>query len=44
MRGVFLFLLAIVTLANSNLVTFNSDCPEQYVSDVNHICIRPNYI
>jgi hypothetical protein len=39
-----LLLLTLLVLAFSNLVALETACHEQYVPDVNNICIRPNYI
>jgi len=33
-----------LTLALSNLVTIQIDCPSKHVSTINGICIRPDYL
>ena len=42
MKLIVLFVMVIIS--RGNLVDLNSDCPEQFVSDPNMICIRPVYI
>ena len=44
MKVVFLFLLISLAWAETSLVSLNSECPEQHVSDPSRICIRPDYI
>jgi hypothetical protein len=39
-----LFLLALSAVSLGNLISLNTQCPEQSVPDVNKICIKPAYI
>ena len=44
MKIVFLFLVAVLALSQSNLVDLHIECPEQHVPDPNRICIKPIFI
>lgn len=39
-----LLALSILVVANSSLMSLGDNCLEQYIPDLNKICIRPNYI
>jgi hypothetical protein len=43
MKVIILCLLA-VNLAFSTLIGLSNQCSEQYVPDLNNVCIRPTYI
>lgn len=39
-----ILLCLLVSLAVGNLVGLNTACPERSVSDINKVCISPDYI
>jgi len=41
---IILLILSLLVIIQSNLLSLGNNCQEQYVPDLNKICIRPNYI